>query len=272
MSKNLLWLCIGAAAGYAAAYLQLEKRHQENLDREIEDARLHYARRYRKRAAEEGEDPGLTDAAVDASEALRDYQGVKVGPSVLTQELSHTIEAENRREALKKEIRALHDSEPAPKVPDAVVDGLAKVQESIIDDGPAKPVDYKKLSAPVKKTEEEPEEVSEETPPKLTNHPSVVITEDEFLNSEYESDRQVALSFFAGDDKLADATDEIIPDESRDKFIGWKIVHDHLQLKASDPRDILYVRNPDLRMEFEVSRTEDTYLKTVGPYPQKAAG
>lgn len=257
MSKNLLWLCIGAAAGYAVAYVQLEKRHQEDLD----EARLHYARRYKKQAAEEGEDPGLTEAAVDASEALRDYQGVKVGPSLLTQELTHAIEAENRREALKKEIKALHDIEPD-----------AKIQESIIDDGPVAPIDYNKLSAPVKKTEEdEPEEVSEETPPKLANHPSVVITEDEFINSEYESDRQVSLSYFAGDDILADANDELIAKESRDKFIGWKIIHDHLQLRASDPRDILYVRNPELQMEFEVSRVEDTYLKLVGSYPEKAA-
>lgn len=90
--KYLLVAGAGVAVGYFIANKRLEQRYFEDLARETEEAKDFYRRKYLKQAAEEGEDLGVSEAAISAADALLKYSGLKIGPSILTEELTATIE------------------------------------------------------------------------------------------------------------------------------------------------------------------------------------
>lgn len=87
MLKEVLIGAGGAAVGYLVARNLLEKKYGRLLDEEIQRTREFFGADY------EGDKdaPGYMEDAIDAAEALSDYSGVTVAPSVLAQEVEQTF-------------------------------------------------------------------------------------------------------------------------------------------------------------------------------------
>lgn len=89
----------------------------------------------------------------------------------------------------------------------------------------------------------------------------VIITEEEFNQSEFEFD-QVSLTYYAGDDILADDKDQEMDPSSRNQLVG-----DHNLSAFADPdRTIMYVRNLRHKTDFEIARSDGEYAKEVAGF------
>lgn len=80
-----------------------------------------------------------------------------------------------------------------------------------------------------------------------------IIHQDEYMANESEFS-QVTLTYYEGDDVLADTDDSIITNR-------LQIIGDHLGRfgHGSDDWDVLYIRNPHLEMEYEVCRVQKSF-------------
>lgn len=90
------------------------------------------------------------------------------------------------------------------------------------------------------------------------NYPHV-IDEDEFLGNETGYD-QVSMTWYAGDGVLADEKDEPIDDDRLQDLVGNALkTYDDMAEEAH----ILYVRNNDLKLEIEISRSMGKFSTEV---------
>lgn len=123
----------GAALGYAIAHRRLEDAFHERLQRELEDVREYYHEKYEaklKRARTEKTVEGMADisdseveeivdVAVKAAAAMTDYQGVKVEPDKLVENVARLFETPRVEEAApepeieEEEVRQPHSAHPA---------------------------------------------------------------------------------------------------------------------------------------------------------------
>lgn len=85
-----------------------------------------------------------------------------------------------------------------------------------------------------------------------------IITQEEFFLNEKEYE-QTQCTFYAGDDTLVDEQEQVIPDS--DSAVG----DDHLMRfgYGSGDKNIVYVRNDILEMEFEIAQSYGSYAKEV---------
>lgn len=248
--KYVLVAGISASAGYYVASKRLEQRFREDLARETEEAKDFYRRKYIKQAEKEGEDSDLTEAAVDAAEALLNYSGISVGPSVLTQEMTESV------------ARAVEQGELDPETPAEValkaaveeVEELKTLTDPIVREHllkspttPPEAVQYNKISTPAK-TEEKPKAYVPD-----------VITIEDFIKNET-GYKQFSVTYYAGDDILAGESDQVVELETRNVTMGEEIVE---RLKAGRPamdgNDVLYIRNDKEQVELEIARNAGNY-------------
>lgn len=91
-----------------------------------------------------------------------------------------------------------------------------------------------------------------------TTEKPYVIHVDEFMTNESEYD-QVSITYYEGDDVLADEKDSPVPDP--DAVIG----QDNLERFGHGSKDnrVVYIRNDILQMEFEVIHRDGDYAKEV---------
>lgn len=90
------------------------------------------------------------------------------------------------------------------------------------------------------------------------NYPHV-IDEDEYLANESNHD-QISLTWFAGDKVLVDDKDDPIDDDKMQEVVGNTLkAYDSMPEEAH----ILYVRNNDLKLDFEISRSTGKYVDEV---------
>lgn len=85
-----------------------------------------------------------------------------------------------------------------------------------------------------------------------------IIHHDEFVHNEPEHE-QVSLTYFAGDDVLVDERDQVM------REVGATVGLEHLQKfgYASEDPDIVYVRNPRLEVDYEISKSDGTFATEV---------
>ena len=88
-----------------------------------------------------------------------------------------------------------------------------------------------------------------------------ILEHDEFYESEYQA---VTLTWYEGDEVLADEKDEHIPDI--DKVVG----EDNLLRFGAGSRDpnIIYVRNEKLEVDFEIVKNDGSYMEQVHGFIQ----
>lgn len=110
-------------------------------------------------------------------------------------------------------------------------------------------------------TTSDPELPSEDELRNRTEEAPYVITKDEFLTNET-GYTQVTLTYYEGDEVLADDQDQSVPD--LDALVGDNNVPAKFGWRSKDP-NIVYVRNDAMDIEFEI-------LRSTGKYSEEVAG
>lgn len=289
MIKYLLCTAGGVAIGYYVAHQKLEQRYEELLDQGTKEAKDFYRLRYEEKAKEAGEDPDLTEAALGAAEALLKYKGNTVGPSILAQELTATIQREEARAAEeqmrpKEEVESdwtrwsktleEADAEPEgdpdeePETYEETKQALEEIEaltkpavrehllKSIVPEQSKEPVNYNAFSAPEKKLT---------TAQKEAKYVPETISTDDFIHN-VSGLRQHTVMYFSGDDILANERDEPLNNEAREAFLGDEII---ALLKAGPEAmggaSTIYIRNTEADREFEIIWNSEEYVDLVGP-------
>lgn len=85
-----------------------------------------------------------------------------------------------------------------------------------------------------------------------------IIHHDEFMVNEPEHE-QVSLTYFSGDDVLVDERDQVI------REVETVVGLEHLQKfgYGSEDEDMVYIRNPRLEVDYEISKSEGTFATEV---------
>lgn len=85
-----------------------------------------------------------------------------------------------------------------------------------------------------------------------------IIHHDEFMVNEPEHE-QVSLTYFAGDDVLVDERDQVM------REVGTTVGLEHLQKfgHGSEDEDMVYIRNPRLEVDYEISKSDGTFATEV---------
>lgn len=102
------------------------------------------------------------------------------------------------------------------------------------------------------------EDFDDEEVKKRTPDAPYIITKDEFMNNET-SFQQITVTYFNGDDVLADDKDQMINDKER--TVG-EINLDKMGYGSDDP-NVLYVRNDRMEVEFEILNSDGKYSEEV---------
>jgi hypothetical protein len=210
---------LGAGAGYFAAVKRLNAMYEVILDEENEKMKEFYSRLHK--TGEYSDPVSAADVLVaDAAEAMGKYQGEDDGPH-------HLIAV---------------DDDQDTDVPD---------EQMITEDG------VESVEDVVKKNiwhDSSDEKVLQERDPSKP----YVITEAEWAFNESDHD-QINLTYFAGDQVLADDADGVI--EHVDQIVGILNL-DRFGVGTDDP-NVLFVRNEKLGSDYEIARREDKYKTTV---------
>ena len=168
--------------------------------------------------------------------------------------------SENLRE-VRAELVELKAKEEVSKGSERVVNGLSSFAREAF-------TDYSRAFIPPSEAEEKPKKASKKVviPPKTSDegvidredpeHPHV-ITYEEFAHdhSEYE---KLTLAYFEEDDVLADS-DGMIDDT---EYIVGSVALRRFGVGSHDP-NIVYVRNPKIEVDFEIVKSNKSYVETI---------
>lgn len=246
MIKYLMCVVGGVAVGYAIAHSKLEDEFLRRLDKETEDAKDFYRRKYEKKLEEKVASPEFVKAAQEAAEALEMYQGRDTAPVEISEEQMELDEESDPDVDVTVEV-----AQPEP----------AKLPFSTDIPGQAKTggVNYNKVSTP------EPTTVKKED-----EYVPDFITMDEFVRNETNY-RQYSITYFHGDDTLAGESDQVVDLDVRNITLGREVLE---MLKAGPEamggETTLYLRNNQQHVEIDISWSPGKYTEEVGPIRQQA--
>lgn len=224
---------VGAGVTYVLTKNHFKTKYEELANREIQEAQKHYSEKIR--AAKE--DP-------KAKRVVPNKPG-KVDVSKLVEKLGYNIEApaESEEDLVVVEEKSL-------TVVEAEEDGTLMVEEIVesnIFDSPQEDLeggfDYEAELA------------------RRKGDRPYLITLDEFSESEYDS---ATLTYYEEDDVLLDEQEDPIPDP--DKIVG----DDNLLRfgQGSKDKNVVYVRNDSLELDYEILRSKNSYAQDVLGYIQ----
>jgi len=264
MVKNLLCLAGGVAIGYYVAHSRLEKTFHERLKKETDDAKEFFRLKYAKKAAADYvNDEEFMKEAIRAADALSAYVGVPVDATALVEDLSEAVErdqpdipedeptdsegdpGEEYWENWKKEHeadKAAEESKPAPPV-------------VVVPEQAVGAVNYNRISTDAVKKEDPAEAKVEFT--------VVPIDQEEYDGNAFGFE-QTTVTYFAGDDRLANMHDQVITEDAREKFLGAEIFELLKTPEARGGQDTVYARNVPRRREFEIIISPGNYTDEVG--------
>lgn len=244
-------LAIGTGVGFATGYYISKRKYEARLEEEIASVRESYAK-----AAQNTSKPDL--------EAIRERQEENARRKAVieeTQNYSQVVETEGysaEAEETDAEIfqrtygRTPSDAEltlmgrgfsPTDAVRDANDDADSNIPEGNIFD----------------QTFSEPESDGElaEQPISLDG-PYVISVADWMLNeTNYD---QVTLTYWADDSVLVDDNNRIIPDV--DRVVGVTNIRNRFGFMSEDA-DTVYIRNDDLKVDYEVTRDERNWAEVI---------
>lgn len=221
-ASAVLGLTVGAVSGYLVARKLLEMKYEKLAEREIAEAKEFYQVLYKKDGFETPEEAAKT---LGLEEVIDDGSDTA----------KKLIEDRKRIVKAAESLRTYR----------GIMDGGE-------DDG-KKNVNIFTTSDQELPSEDDLRDRTEEAP--------YVITKDEFLTNETQY-TQVCLTYYEGDEVLADDQDQIVPD--LDSLVGENNVPVRFGYRSKDP-NIVYVRNDSLDIEFEI-------LRSTGKYSEEVAG
>jgi hypothetical protein len=246
---SVLSASAGGYGGYRIAQKRLRAHYEEIADREIREARDHYARVYEKTLSPEELLEKLHNEKLEAGEGVPDeikdvlteYGSARMG----IDNVERPAETEEEL-VIERELDVEKDSEGNLQVVGSrrIYPGQNEKQNIFAG---TQPVEGDALNDPELLMNRD------ETRP-------YVITHDEYYEGEKDYE-QTDLTFYEGDGVLADLRDVPIPDE--DNIVGSDNL---LKFGAwSNDENIVYVRNDKIEVDFEITRS-------VGSYTQEVAG
>ena len=234
---------VGAAVGGAVAYFvtakKLNAKFEEQMVEEIAEARAFYSNL--NKVKEDGSN--LTPQEVlaarhgeEAVEALRTYQGRPEEP-VLEGEPYDNIRDEEQIQRLEKR---------------------AFKKRVVTEDGTMMATTVQETSATERNVFRDDTFDLEEEIKYRTEDAPYIITHDEYFAGDLEYDTS-SLTYYEKDDTLTDEHDK--PLEQTDKIVG----DDHLVRFGSGSKDknVVYVRNDRLGIDYEITRSRGSYLEDV---------
>lgn len=175
-------------------------------------------------------------------------------------------------EDVRRHIRREDDKHPSPEEAWAAFHnaepiGVAKVEETasgisiVVDDPEA--IDTIKSIFAGGEDELDDEMVEAEVAARSDQRP-YILSAEEFLSNESEYE-QITLTYFEGDKILVD--DQEAPVPNPDKLVGTSNLR-RFGYRSQD-RNVVYVRNSHLKLEFEILRSEGKYMKEVHGIPDE---
>lgn len=232
IGASLLGVASGAALGYVIASKHLEKKWQSFADEQIASVKAHYSV-----IRKDGKSLSELAAAYPDEEKEQD----KAVADEIIQEEGYTsydkVEptADPPESPLEEEIT----------VTQAIVEATSRrvVERNVFESD--NPDTYFDFTEEMKRREEKPDE-------------PYVITKEEFDNNESDFD-QATLTYYDGDDVLADDKDSPIPEV--DKVMGYENLL-RFGHGSGDP-EIVYIRNTKLQLDFEVTHSDGKFAKEV---------
>lgn len=209
----------GALVGYKVAEKRLQTKFDNLMDEEIAKTKEHYARINK---VEDYETPESAVEKLVEDEQLEKLVKVYSGETEDGEIEVTTVEAE------------VNDDEDSVEV-------VKTTRRNIFVNG--KDIEEYDLEAELeKRTDDKP----------------YIITQDEFFENEDERP-QVNLTYYRGDDVLADEEDRTI--DNADGIVG----NENLQKfgYGSNDRNVVYVRNPKINVEYEIVHSHGEYAVEV---------
>lgn len=228
----------GAAVGVGVSYKVIQRHwrlHYEELaEKDLAEAKEHYSKLYKK---DDYSDPvKLADAVDDLEEYTNKVEDLEYaapqGPKPTEQHL------------LPEEVQEVLD--------EAVTMDSALGEEA--------QVVVNNIFVNARKSSKSDEWDYDEELAKREQNPGepYIVHEDEFMQNDPEHE-QISLTYFEGDDILVDERDSPLPDS--DATVGDK----NLMLfgHGSNDKNIIYIRNETLKMDFEIALSKGDYAQEV---------
>jgi hypothetical protein len=254
--KYLLVAGISAGAGYFVAQKRLEQRYFAELNKETEEVRDFYERKYQRKKAQEA-----FKLYSGGAEKYQNAPGpMKYDESTTTSSLKKVLQdeaADNLAEMSDEDLarRAVKDKSEEEFNSELLADPAVKkyLEETASRDQllTTNFQDYQEMSS--KKSKEKP----------ATPVPDLIMA-SEFINSDT-GYKQFSVTYFAGDDILAGESDQVISLEARNVTMGETILEKLRNAPPGDDKFILYIRNHEQQVELEIARSEGKYSVEVGP-------
>lgn len=224
---------LGAFGGYKLSQKRLRVYYEDIANAEIEEAKNYYGHLRKDGVASDpeallrdlhGDDAVPTEAYEKAVEAHKQYSGIE--PSTSKDDVMSAEEVN---------LHHKHGVDPRPPVEEIVT------------------VERKHTFERSKPVEDDPFDYSQEILLRSGDKP-YVLTHDEFYEGEKDYE-QTHLTYYQGDDVLVDERDQVIPDE--ESIVG----NDNLTRFGHGSKDenIVFVRNENLEVDFEVTRSFGKY-------------
>lgn len=220
----------GAALGYWVTRRHLEIEFQKRLDQQIDNADDFYRRKYEKKLKEQ--------RTLDGSYPVETVEVVRT---------SETSDAEDAQQ--ENEEKLLND--PSLRSVLTNYQGMADAEMA--------PSEYvKSVLVPEPEDEDIPEPTNSSLP--------VIISEEAYME-QVSGFNQLSRTYYAGDDILATEQNKIVSDSVRKNTVGVEVL-ELLKMgvdRNKQPVTVVYVRNKELSMEYEIFREPGMYTEEVGP-------
>jgi hypothetical protein len=231
-----------AYAGYKFAQKKLETKYDQHAEEQIAAAKEYYSR-YAKADAYE-----TPEKAVEALIPVEERQIEEPDPEAEAKLAAEAVEAVQKYaggaqpvaydKVIERDLSSMRVEQDGT-VRMEQVQGTVEVVTNVFTDADLSKWDYESEMA--KRSHDQP----------------YIITEEEYLQNDPEHD-QVSITYYAGDDTLADVQDIVIEDHDR---IGV----DNLVRFGHGNKNphLLYVRNEVLELDFEITRSSGEYADEV---------
>lgn len=215
---------VGAYFGYIFAYEKASEEYKKIVDTELQEAKEYYTKFHK------------TGEYADPVELAKDY-----------------IQEENVEdydEEVQDAIKALKDyspENPAEENPEKQseiekAEVVESIQKNVFDTVPENEAEFDYQAEHDKRIHGKP----------------FIVTQEQFFENELEHE-QITITYFEGDDVLSDEQDK--PVENVDKIVGNDNL-DKFGYGSNDP-NVVYVRNDDLHLDFEIIHSDGKYTEEV---------
>lgn len=227
---------LGAFGGYKYAQKRLRMYYKDIADAEIAEAKSYYAHLRKDGNAADPEtllESLHGSSEVEAVRAHKQYSGE--APAATEEELMSDDE---------KDLFAKNQVDPRPPVEEVVTEVKKTRRHTFEGSAPTENVEFDYEYEVSIRSEDKP----------------YVITHDEYYAAEKDYE-QIDLTYYQGDNTLADAREQAVPEDEEDASVG----SDNLTRfgHGSLDENIVFVRNDRIEADFEITRSFGKYSEEV---------